>query len=155
MSEKELYDSPIDDPSYNPDEGGEFELNRVYVVMPFRKAMDDEYRAVDDACQDLGLRPNRMDESVESGLLLRKIVQDIDRAEFIIFDLTHSRPHVYFALGYAHGVGNEAYDILLIAKEGTEIHFDISPLKVNFYQDIDELQKLISSNLEQMIRMTR
>ena len=76
----------------------------------------------------------------------------IERAEFIICDLTNERPNVYYELGYAHGVGNEGADILLIAKEGTTLHFDIGPLRVQYYSSTEHLRTIISANLKQMIR---
>jgi hypothetical protein len=56
-----------------------------------------------------------------SGLVIREITDLIERCEFIICDLTNERLNVYYELGYAHGVGNEAREILLIAKEGKAI----------------------------------
>ena len=50
-----------------------------------------------------------------------------------MIDLTVERPTVYYELGYAHGVGNRAIEILLIAKTGTHLHFDIAHLAVMYY----------------------
>ena len=60
-------------------------------------------------------------------------------AEFLVFDLSYEKPNVYYELGYAHGIGNHAGNTLLIAREGTRIHFDIAPLRVQFYRSIDHL----------------
>jgi hypothetical protein len=62
--------------------------------------------------------------TVGSGFIIREITESIERAEFLVFDLSYERPNVYYELGYAHGVGNEAPEILLIAREGTSVHFD-------------------------------
>ena len=58
-------------------------------------------------------------------------------------------------LGYAHGVGNEAMDILLIAKEGTTLHFDIAPLRVQYFSSSEHLRAIVSTNLKAMIKATR
>ncbi|MCP4166061.1 MAG: hypothetical protein GY759_09235 [Chloroflexi bacterium] len=155
MSEHKSIDSQLTDANDSPYDGGEFELNRVFVVMPFREDMNSEYQAIRETCEGLGLRLHRVDENVASGNILKEITHYIKRAEFIIFDLSHESPNVYYELGYAHGVGNEAFDFLLIAKEGTKLQFDISPLRVNYYQNIDDLRTIIASNLINMIQMTR
>lgn len=155
MRNHSFMDSEFNDSNYNPFDGGEFERNLVFIVMPFREDMTSEYLAMRTACENLGLNTHRADESGGSGFVLREITKYIERAEFIIFDLTYERPNVYYELGYAHGVGNEAYDILLVAKEETELHFDIAPLRVHFYRDVKDLEEIVSTNLKQMIKMTR
>ena len=117
--------------------------------------MTDAYVAIKDECKKLKLRTKRVDENSGSGLIIREITDLIERCEFIVCDLTNERPNVYYELGYAHGVGNEAMDILLIAKEGTIIHFDIAPLRVHYYSSSEHLRMLISSNLKAMIKATR
>jgi len=79
----------------------------------------------------------------------------IDDAEFIVCDLSGERPNVYYELGYAHGSGNEAARILLIAKRDTHLHFDIAPLRVEFYESTEHLRSIISSKLKVMSRITR
>jgi len=79
----------------------------------------------------------------------------IEKAEFIIFDLTFERPNVYYELGYAHGVGNAPSNILLLAKEGTQLHFDIAQLRVRFYKSTENLRQIVKDNLNGMVAATR
>jgi nucleoside 2-deoxyribosyltransferase len=46
----------------------------------------------------------------------------IEGARFVVADLTHERPNVYFELGYARGLGKT---VVTIAREGTAVHFDV------------------------------
>jgi hypothetical protein len=108
-----------------------------------------------DECSKLGLKAIRVDENVGSGFVIREITELIEDSEFIICDLTNERPNMYYELGYAHGVGNESSDILLVAKEGTNLHFDIAPLRVRYYRSTEHLRSVIASNLKEMIRITR
>jgi hypothetical protein len=141
---------------YDPDDQGSFEEGLVFVAMSFQgDDMAEVYTAIKDECLKLKLRAKRVDENIGSGFIIREITDLIERAEFIIFDLTYERPNVYYELGYAHGVGNEPFDVLLIAKEGTKIHFDIAPLRVQFYKSTEHLRTIIFSNLQEMIRKTR
>jgi hypothetical protein len=151
-----FYDSTFNRNGYDPSDIGDFELNKVFVIMPFnREGMDDVYLTIKDECQKLGLHACRADEFVGSGMIIDEITRLIERSEFIVCDLTFERPNVYYELGYAHGVGNRAQDILLIAQEGTTLHFDIAPLRVQYYASTQQLRKIASSSLTEMIRITR
>ena len=134
-----------------------FTKGRVFVIMPFSKeeGFEDVYTAIDEECLKFGLKAERVDRTYGSGLIIRKILNGIEDAEFIIVDLSLERPNVYYELGYAHGVGNIESDILIIAKEGTKLHFDVSPMSVNFYKTTEDLRKILLINLKYMIETTR
>jgi hypothetical protein len=143
-------------PDYDPDDEGEFEHGLVFVIMPFAgDDMDDSYAAIKDECTKLSLRARRADENPGSGIVLGEITELIEQAEFLVCDLTRERPNVYYELGYAHGVGNEALDILLIAKEGTVLHFDIAPLRAHRYSSTEHLREIVAKQLAAMIENTR
>ena len=143
-------------PDFDPDDQGEFEEGLVFVIMPFSgQDMDDVYSAIRDECAKLALHAQRVDDNTGSGIVLGEITMLIDRAEFLICDLTRDRPNVYYELGYAHGAGNEAPEILLIAREGTTLHFDIAPLRVQYYSTTEALRKMLADQLAAMIRKTR
>lgn len=141
---------------YDPNDQGEFEEGLVFVIMPLAgQEMDDVYSAIRDECARLSLRALRVDENTGSGIVLGEITELIERAEFLVCDMSRERPNVYYELGYAHGVGNEALDILLIAREGTALHFDIAPLRVQFYRTTEHLRGILATQLAAMIRKTR
>jgi hypothetical protein len=130
-----------------------FRPNLVFVMMSFLSdEMQDAYAAIQDACARIGLDALRIDENIGSGLIVREIATMINEAEFIVCDLTHERPNVYYELGYAHGTGNSADNILLIARDGTKPHFDIAPLRIHFYRSTEHLRSVISDKLDRMVR---
>jgi hypothetical protein len=149
-------DREFNRPDYDPDDSGEFKKDLVFVAMPFRdEQMVGVYSAIKEECSKLGLNSIRVDENAGSGIIIKEITELIEKAEFIIIDLTFERPNVYYELGYAHGVGNELNDILLIANKNTTIHFNIEPFRVQFYETIEDLRPKVFQNLEKMIRLTR
>jgi len=151
-----FFDQQFRGDDWDPDDPGDFEHGLVFVAMSFTgQEMNDVYSAIKDECKKLDLRPVRVDENVGSGFVIQEIKDFIEKAEFIIFDLTKERPNVYYELGYAHGVGNEAQDILLLAKEETTLHFDIAPLRVQFYRSTEHLRSIVNTNLKEMIRVAR
>lgn len=143
-----FYDKDSSDKSYT--EG------IVFVGMSFSdENMNETYTAISDECKRLGLIARRVDQNTGSGLIIRDIIDLIEESEFIIIDLSYERPNVYYELGYAHGVGNDPIDILLIAKEGTEIHFNLRGHRIEFYKSTENLRQIIKSRLETMIEETR
>ena len=138
------------------DDDGDFVKGLVSVSMPFKGEKCDEiYRVIRTECQSQGLHAQRVDEYVASGVVLRDIARLIEQAEFLLFDLSGERQNVYYELGYAHGIGNEAKEVLLIAEEGTTLHYDVAGLRVHFYKNVEQLQQILAKGLAEMIKRCR
>lgn len=142
------------DRQFGGDDGdpGEFIPGLVGVAMPFEGTeWDDVFSAIKSECQKLGLRAQRVDEYVASGIVLKDIGELIENSEFLVIDLSLERQNVYYELGYAHGVGNDAKDILLIALKGTKLHYNVSGLRVHYYEGVDQLRTILARGLHAMI----
>ena len=109
-----------------------YEQNKVFVGMQFDTTTDEIYEVIKKACIDNGLEPNRVDELVGASSIINDIERLIEEAEFIILDLTYSNANVYYELGYAFGSENRESDILLLAKDGTDLKFDVRHRRVLF-----------------------
>jgi hypothetical protein len=143
-------------PDYDPDDQGTFVPDLVFVIMSFTGAAGSEiYATITRECAKLRLRAKRVDEEGGSSFVISDITRMIEEAEFVICDLSEERPNVYYELGYAHGVGNESDEVLLIASEGTRLHFDIGPLRVHYYRSMTELSEILNAQLRRMISVTR
>lgn len=138
------------------DDGGSFERNLVFVAAPLR---GDDARSVAsiilDECDRLGLHAVMVAANPAAGPLVRQITGLIRRAEFLICDLTGEEPHVCYTLGYAHGVGNEMSDVLLLAADSAPLAFDIAPLPVRRYGSAEHLRSLVAGSLAEMMAQTR
>jgi hypothetical protein len=130
------------------------ERGLVFVMMALR-GTDKLYAAVRDECAKLNLRATRVDEHIGSGPIIQDVYLLIAAAEFIVCDLTQERPNVYYELGYAHGIGNKGDNILLLAKAKTKLHFDIAPLRVQFYRSEPHLREVVYRSLKGMKEATR
>jgi hypothetical protein len=113
------------------------------------------YEAIRNGCRTVELVARRVDDRPDAALIMRDVDAMMGRAEFLIFDLTKERPNVYYELGYAHGMGNHAGNMLLLAQEGTRVHFDVAPLRVHFYSTLHHLESLVATKLSEMKRGTR
>jgi len=66
------------------------------------------------------------------------LLRSIKCAECIVADLTYDRPNVYYEVGYAH---SQSKPTILIAKEGTNPHFDLQGHRIVFYRSAFHLQE--------------
>src|SRR5215467_5107146 len=77
----------------------------VFVISAFTPEMDPAYDAIVAAARTVGLRAERVKDVKGDYRITEKILAMIRRARFIVADLTHDRPNVYFERGYARGLG--------------------------------------------------
>jgi hypothetical protein len=147
--EGDFYDSAA---SYGDPAPVSFQRGHVFIAMPFTGPdMQDVYTALRDECERLGLSPERVDENDSASLIILDIVRSIKKAHFIVFDLTYERPNVYYELGFAHGIGNTKANVILIARKGTKIHFDIAALRVHFYDSTEHLRAIVRRIMKKKI----
>lgn len=119
----------------------------AFIIMAMPKDdywAQDVHRTIKRVFRDSGLKAERVDDIQFTGQITEKIKSSISLAEFVIADLTYSRPNVYYEVGFA-----DAFDkpLLLVAREGTEIHFDLAGDKVLFYRNMAELEDLLARAL--------
>lgn len=118
----------------------------VFVAMPFSEEFEDIYQfGIYAAVRRMGYVCEKVDESVFTGNIVDRITEAINQAEFIIADLSLERPNVYLEIGFAWGLKKP---VILIAREGQRLHFDVSHHKCLFYKTIGKL----SESLEKTIR---
>src|SRR5262249_1705817 len=86
----------------------------------------------------------QVDEIEHSGPITSKILAEIESHRFLIGDLTHERPNVYYEIGYAHGLGKE---VILVAQETTDIHFDVAHFHLVLYKTLTELEHRLGKRL--------
>jgi len=145
-----------DEDEEDEDDSTEYEEGLVYVIMPFSdEHLSEVFPVIRNECSRLGLNAQIANEGIGSGPFLQQINDLTQQAEFIVCDVTDERPNVYFELGQAYGLGNDASRVLLIARQGTNLHSNIVSLHVYFYNSDEHLGNIIASNLSAMIQATR
>jgi hypothetical protein len=112
--------------------------NDIFVVMSFREESDDTYNTIARVCRAYGFDPERTDKASTTDRIYARIVQGIQRAAFVVADVTFSSVNVYYELGFAEALGK---DVLVIAKEGTQLPFDITDIPTTFFKDQTRLEE--------------
>jgi hypothetical protein len=104
----------------------------VFVIAAFTPDMEPVFQGIDAAAKAVGLVAKRVKDVQGDYRITDKIIDMIQKARFVVADLSNERPNVYFELGYSRGIGKR---VVTIARTGTLIHFDVKDWNFLNYQD--------------------
>jgi len=113
--------------------GGEFTLdsNLCFILMPFEETFQPIYEDhIRPTIQAQGLTCMRADDIRGTTLITRDIWEKINRARFLVADLSGQNPNVFYEVGLAHALGK---DVLLLTQTMTDVPFDLKALRCIVY----------------------
>lgn len=120
----------------------------VFVAMPFTDDFEDVYQfGIYSTIHRCGYICEKVDDSVFAGNIVDRIMDGIRGAQFVIADLTLEKPNVYLEVGYAWGLNKP---VILLAREGQRLHFDLAHHKCLFYKTIGKLAEALEKTVLQM-----
>jgi hypothetical protein len=120
----------------------------VFVAMPFSEEFEDVYQfGIYSTIRRCGYICEKVDEAVFAGNIVDRIMDGIRNAAFVIADLTLEKPNVYLEVGYAWGQNKP---VLLVARDGQRLHFDLSQHKCLFYKTIGKLAEGLERTVLEM-----
>jgi hypothetical protein len=120
----------------------------VFVATPFTDEFEDIYQfGIYAAVRRCGYVCEKVDESVFTGPIIEQITEGIRNATFVIADLSLERPNVYLEVGYAWGLKKP---VVLVAREGQRLHFDLVHHKCLFYKNIGRLSEALEKSIRDL-----
>lgn len=133
----------------NPNLSQAYRPNTAFIMMPIN-GDDPDNEDVCDAYKEcflqFGIVAIRADDIEHEDIITKKIIEQIKTSEFLVGDLSHERPSVYYEIGYAHSLGRR---VILYRKAGTKIHFDLAAYNCREYKNKKELKSLLLKRLEE------
>lgn len=117
----------------------------VFVITAFHADLEPVFEGIAAAAESTGLVAKRVKDVQGDYRITDKIIKMIESARLIVADLSLERPNVYFELGYARGLGKT---VITIAKQGTNIHFDVKDWVYIEYIDSRVLEKNLKKRFE-------
>ena len=142
--------NPMPEPKGAPEPIIEAQIQPGYafVAMPMDEdnhLLVDVLEAIKTAASDCGITAARIDDDQRSERITDRILESIRKAQFVIVDITHERPNVFWEAGYAHGIGKTP---IYIARQGTGRQFDIQDYPIIYFRHMQELKEKLTQRLQ-------
>jgi hypothetical protein len=117
------------------------DANLCFVLMPFDTAFRSVYNDhIKPAISATGLNCQRADEIHSANLITVDIWEKINRARFVVADLTNRNPNVFYEVGLAHAIGK---DVILLTQNIADVPFDLRNIRcIRYDLTADGLKKL-------------
>lgn len=119
----------------------------AFIAMPIDPSdaqLEDVLDSIKEAATRCGIQAERVDEPHSNERITDRILESIRKAEYVIVDLTGSRPNVFYEAGYAQGLRKTP---IYLAREGTRLEFDLKDYPVIFFKNMKELKDLLERRL--------
>lgn len=137
--------------------------NKCFVLMQFSNDLDEVYGTIKEELDSIGFICNRADDIEGSPIIFNKILTEMLSSHFIIVELSHKNPNVFYELGIAHSF-KEPSNIILIKQKPEEISSKESKDSFTYPFDLRHLQyieyttknlKLLTSRIKKYINNTK
>jgi nucleoside 2-deoxyribosyltransferase len=116
---------------------------------PSDPSLEDVLDAIKEGSKKSDVIAERIDDHGSNDPITARMLKAIEEAEFVVVDLTYMRPNVFYEAGYAQGLGKTP---IYLARQGTEIPFDVKDYPVILYPNMRELKILLAERLNDVRR---
>lgn len=120
----------------------------AFIAMPINPddpQLDDVLDTIKTSANRFGINAERVDEPQSNERITDRILESIRKAEYVIVDLTHSRPNVFYEAGYAQGLNKTP---IYIARAETRLEFDLKDYPIIFFKNMRELADSLERRLK-------
>jgi nucleoside 2-deoxyribosyltransferase len=109
--------------------------------------MNSAYAAIEEAIQNTGFDPVRIDRKEHNNEISGEILYEITKSRFLIADVTGQRAGVYFEAGYAMGLG---IPVIWTCREDDieNVHFDTRQYSHVVWKDENELATNLANRIK-------
>jgi len=121
----------------------------VFVVMSYSPngAFRDLYKSIQKVCKRFDYIAQRVDQSNHFKRIVPEILKQVRQCAFVVADVTEPKPNVFYELGFADGATK---DVILTAKAGTQLPFDINDAPVIFWESLEKFESDLAERVRQV-----
>ena len=137
--------------------------NKCFVLMQFSEDLDEVYGTIKEELDSIGFICHRADDVEGSPIIFNKILTEMFSSRFIIVELSHKNPNVFYELGIAHSFKDPSNIILIKQKPNDKLEKDVVE-EYSYPFDLRHLQyieytpqnlKLLTSQIKKYINNTK
>jgi hypothetical protein len=110
----------------------------VFTIMSFKREYRDVFASFKEVCREFEFDAARTDESTSLERIIPRIEAGIRNSAIVIADVSDMSPNVFYELGFAKALGK---DVIVSAKKGTPLPFDIGDVPVIFWEIQEDLKE--------------
>lgn len=111
---------------------------------PTIDALEDVLDAIQQAARQVDITAERIDSRLTNEPITPRMLERIESAEFVVVDITHARPNVFYEAGFATGLGKPP---VYIAAKNAETPFDIKDYPIIRYTSLVDLKRQLADML--------
>ena len=129
-------------------ETSNYRPNTAFVMMAIDESkpeLEDVRNGIKEVFSEFGIEAITAGEIEHEEAITDRVLDEIDTSEFLIADLTHERPNVYYEVGHAHARSKR---VILVRRKGTTLHFDVAHRNCPEYENATALKRLLRNRLE-------
>lgn len=105
----------------------------AFVAMCFDKRLEHVYiKVAKPVLENYGFDCTRADELTLSGIIMEQVLEEIEKSDLILCDLTYENPNVFYELGMAHLLKKNT---IMISQSAANLPFDVRHWRILPYQD--------------------
>ena len=128
--------------------------NTAFVMIAIddsKPELEDVSTGIKEVFKEFGIEAITANDIEHEEAITDRILAEIDSSEFLIADLTHERPNVYYEIGHAHARNKR---VILVRKKGTKLHFDVAHRNCPEFENATGLKTLLRKRLEAITNRT-
>lgn len=109
------------------------------LITPLGEDYSEVREAVTQMLLEIGVEPIRVENMAPKEQIIEMILRSINRADFIIADLTGKNPNVMYEVGFAHALKKQLF--LIVQQDSEPLPSDMSG-HLFFVYDLSSLEQL-------------
>lgn len=117
----------------------------VFTAMSFSPEFSDVFASYLKVCDEFGFKAIRTDAAESNERIVPRIIEGTRASAFVIADVSELSENVFYELGFAQGCGKQ---VIVTARNGTSLPFDISDLPVIFWRRQEDLKRQLRKRIK-------